>query len=294
MARAALLAGLAALAGAQEAPPDVGERCTGCKCGKTDLSPYRHRTFRTPADDDGYRYMFKMCEDITNAELPEGCQAASGIPPLPHPAVVKFKDNNVLDCEMVGSFGPCENGDITCGMTYQPHPNGLAVTWQYLYGCQNTFRIFLSEGSQDEPREAPYNDPNDPYACYWITHWPSLSAFGHIPTPKPGHGGDEGSHWFADLILWVFVLFVAYLVIGTAIGVKVQGKPLNIEAVPHIHVWRQVGEMAGSGVAMARAKVNGRAAASSQYKGVDGAETSSLKGEVVDYGAADKGDYDTL
>ena len=96
------------------------------------------------------------------------------------------------------------------------------------------------------------------------------------------------------LPLWVFFLFVAYLVIGTAIGVKVQGKPLNIEAVPHIHVWRQVGEMAGSGVAMARAKVNGRAAASSQYKGVDGAETSSLKGEVVDYGAADKGDYDTL
>eukprot|EP01046_Picozoa_sp_COSAG06_P012937 COSAG06_NODE_773_length_12432_cov_14.300332_3_plen_550_part_00 len=179
--QAALLAGLAAGVDAQrQTPPAVGEACQGCQCGATDLSSYGEGVFRTPADDDGYRYMFKMCGEIADAELPEGCQAQSGVPPLPHPAVVMYKDNNPLDCSMVGSFGPCESADITCGMTYQPLSDGgggLAVTWQYLYGCQNTFRIALEQGAESKPTYAPYNDPTDPYLCYWTSTWASLGAF---------------------------------------------------------------------------------------------------------------------
>jgi hypothetical protein len=300
---APVLAGLVVAADAQLGPvPELGEPCHGCHCGNVDLSGYRSREFRTPADSDGYVYMFKMCDEIPVASLPEGCKPNPAIPnDMAHPAVVKFKDNNPLDCTLVGSFGPCEPQDgtpVDCGMTYQPPKEGVpfAVTWRYQYGCENTFRIFLTDGHQTNPRESPYNDPDDQYECYWITHWPSLGAFGPVPGAKKPGDGDGGTHWFATLLLWVFVLFVVYLVGGTAFGVKVQGKPLNIEAVPHIHIWRQVGELGKSGFTWTKGKVTGASAAAGQYKGVDSSETASLQssGEVVSYGASDKGDYDTL
>ena len=297
--RAALLAGFAALAEAQLGPvPELGEPCHGCQCGKVDLRNYGGRTFTTPQDIDGYIYRFRMCDDIPVHELPEGCKPNPGIPDdSPHPAVVKYKHDNPEDCSLVGSFGPCDGRD--CGMTFQPPKEGtpFAVTWRYQYGCENTFRVFLSEGHQTSPQQAPYNDPNDQYECYWITHWPSLSAFGHVPG-LPHKGGDEGgeTHPLARLLLWAFFLFIVYLAVGTAFGVKVQGKPLNIEAVPHIHIWRQVGELGQTGYKWTKDKVNAGRASASKYQGVDSSETASLQssGEVVSYGASDKGDYDTL
>ena len=177
--RGLALAAAAGVASGQtppDEPPPVGQPCVvsggKCMCGSTDLSEFRGREIRTPADSDGYRYMFRMCEDITTAQLPEGCQPASGIPPLPHPAVVKWKDDTPMDCTMLGSFGPCPG--VTCGMTYQPAANGVAVTWQYEYGCYNTFRVFLTEGHQAAPQAAPFNDPVDAFPCYWTLHWASL------------------------------------------------------------------------------------------------------------------------
>jgi hypothetical protein len=143
-----------------------------------DLSSYSGREFITPADDDGYVYMFRMCEEIPQSNLPEGCKRIPDNPDdTPYPAVVKVKDDNPLDCELVGSYGPCDG--FECGMTYQPAKEGVpfAVTWRYQYGCENTFRVFLAPGSQDRPHEPPYNDPNDPYECYWTTTWQSLDAY---------------------------------------------------------------------------------------------------------------------
>ena len=193
--RVALLAvGRAALAEAQS-HPHLGETCIGCMCGKVDLSSFSGREFHTQADDDGYVYMFQMCEEIPSHRLPEGCLPQPGAPALPHPAVVKFKDNNPLDCELVGSFGPCEGG-IDCGMTYLPPSDGKAfsVTWRYQYGCEDTFRIFLTHGHQTQPQGSPYNDPDDPYDCFWVLHWPSLDAFGVDPVLKPGDESNAGKH----------------------------------------------------------------------------------------------------
>lgn len=296
---APVLAGFVVLADAQNEPapiPELGEPCHGCKCGKMDLRGYKGRIFRTPADDDGFIYMFSMCEEIPQASLPEGCKAMPGVPDLPYPAAVKVKDSNPLDCRLVGSFGPCDGFD--CGMTYQPATEGVpfAVTWRYQYGCENTFRLFLTGGTQASPHEAPYNDPHDPYDCFWISTWRSLTAFGYSGDGKPGGGDDDGMHPFAKLVLWVFLLFVVYLVVGTAFGVKVQGKPLNIEAVPHIHIWRRVGELGKSGYTWTKSKVSDGRAAAGKYSGVDSSETTSLQssGEVASYGASEKGDYDTL
>ena len=195
-------------------PPPVGQPCVvsggKCMCGSTDLSEFRGREIRTPADSDGYRYMFRMCEDITTAQLPEGCQPASGIPPLPHPAVVKWKDDTPMDCTMLGTFGPCTG--VACGMTYQPAANGVAVTWQYEYGCYNTFRVFLTEGHQAAPQAAPFNDPVDAFPCYWTLHWASLGAFGGNPT-LPGAAGAE-THPVASFFLWLLLIFGLYLCAG--------------------------------------------------------------------------------
>ena len=296
--RAAVLAGLAAQLRAQGGndPPSTGAPCYGCHCGDTDLSPYRNREFRTPADADGYIFLFQMCDPLTEAQLPGGC-TTPGIPAFPAPAVVKYKDNNPLDCELIGSFGPCPDHAAadTCGMTYQPGTNGLAVTWQYEYGCTNTFRIFLGPGHETKPKQAPYNDPNDPYLCYWITNWASLSAFGHINTPGDTNGKEM--HPIASFFLGCSLAFVVYLAVGTAYGVKVQGKVLGPEAVPHIELWRSVPGLVTEGVNFAKHKVSGGAVAALRYKGVDQSETEGLSqgGGVVNYGAsADKGDYDTL
>ena len=59
----------------------------------------------------------------------------------------------------------------------------------------------------------------------------------------------------------MFVLFVLYLVVGTAFGVKVQGKPLDVEVVLHIHIWRQVGELGKSGFTWTKDEVDGGRAA---------------------------------
>lgn len=294
--RAALLAGIVGLVEAQLGPiPPLGERCHGCKCGDLDLRSYANREFRTTADDHGYIYMFQMCDEIPETRLPEGCRPIAGTS-LPHPAVIKYKDDNRLDCSLVGSFGPCDDKD--CSMTYLPASDGkpFSVTWRYQYGCENTFRIYLEDGKQTQPGEAPYNDPDDPYECYWVTTWRSLQAFG-TAKPKYDAPDDGGMHWFAKLLLWAFLLFIGYLVVGTVVGVKVQGKPLNVEAVPHIHIWRQAGEAASSGFVWAKDKVKGGRAAAEEYRSVQSSdETTSLKnsGEVVDYGSGSKDDYDTL
>ena len=180
-------------------------------------------------------------------------------------------------------------------MTYQPHSNGLAVTWQYQYGCSNTFRIFLGPGHESKPLQPPYNDPSDPYQCYWITNWASLSAFGHVPVPGV-KDDDDGTHPVASFFLWCTFGFVVYLAVGTAYGVRVGGKVLGPEAVPHIEFWRSVPGLVTEGMNFAKHKVSGGAVAAQRYKGVDQGETEGLsQGEVVDYGASkDKEDYDTL
>ena len=177
--RAALLVVFAALAGAQDPAPPVGRSCHGCKCGDMDLHNYRGHEFRTPADEDGYVTMFQMCEEIPAARLPDGCKPIPSDPnaTMPHPAVVRFKETDATDCEMLGSFGPC--GEGPCGMTYLPTLQGkpFSVTWQYQLGCTYTFRIYLEEGDQDAPSNPPQLDPGDQYECYWTMHWPSLNAF---------------------------------------------------------------------------------------------------------------------
>lgn len=174
-------------AGANRGPPvpSHGAPCHGCKCGSLDLKNYSGHEFRTPADKFGYVYMFQMCEQIPNSRLPLGCQAMPGVMKLPHPAVVKYMPGDPADCDMIGSFGPCKEGD--CGMTYQAPRNGtpFAVTWRFQYGCENTFRIYLANGHEDMPREVPHHDPADPYGCYWTLHWPSLNAFG-LGSPRIG------------------------------------------------------------------------------------------------------------
>ena len=157
----ALVGGAAAQAG-NGAPP-VGAACDpqACSCGATDLSPYQGRVYRTPADADGYMYMYKLCDSLTTAEMPIGC-TTPGLPAFPAPAVVKYKDNDPLDCTLVGSNGPCHDG-ATCGMTYRARGTELQVTWQFQHGCTNTFRVSLIPGSSTNPTVAPYNDPSDPY-----------------------------------------------------------------------------------------------------------------------------------
>ena len=79
---AAVLAGFVVLADSQRSP-HLGQPCHGCTCGDMDLSSYSGREFITPADDDGYVYMFRMCEEIPQSNLPEGCKNIPGEPDLP-------------------------------------------------------------------------------------------------------------------------------------------------------------------------------------------------------------------
>eukprot|EP01043_Picozoa_sp_COSAG02_P011116 COSAG02_NODE_404_length_23022_cov_305.366008_15_plen_340_part_00 len=182
--RVALLVGILGGRGEPQSAPALGEPCHGCICGGVDLRNYSGHEFRTPPDADGYIYMFQMCDEIPQSRLPQGCQL-NGLPALPHPAVIKYKASDTKDCSLLGSFGPCEG--VECSMTYLPSTRGtpFSVTWRFQYGCKNTFRIYLEDGQQTQPEEAPYNDPSDQYPCYWTSTWHSLQAFGPPSPPSP-------------------------------------------------------------------------------------------------------------
>ena len=178
----AALTGFASLVGAQREPlPASAAPCGRCRCGDTDLTPFRDHdggVFHTPADKNGYTYVFSVCDDLVDA-LPVGCQSGE------HPAVVRFREADPSDCTVLGSFGPCELG-VECGMSFEAvaatdtRGAGLNVFWQYERGCQNTFQVFLTEGNETEPPRVPFNDPRDPFSCFWTTTWQSLGAFGSV------------------------------------------------------------------------------------------------------------------
>ena len=176
----------------QSGPPDPifpGLPCDPhrCECGKLDLTQFKGHVYETPPDRRGLRVRFKMCENLTKAELPDGCQAE----PLQSPSSVLYDQSNESVCQQIGSFGPCwgENPlePMQCGMTFndsRADGGEILLTWQLEHGCINTFRVALSAGKDKAPKDAAAEDPQDPNPCYWLTHWAGFSI-PSTPTPTP-------------------------------------------------------------------------------------------------------------
>lgn len=226
-AHGALVAGwLAAAVGAQRErdPARAGTPCRGCQCGDSDLTPYRSHdggVFDTPADKDGYSYMFSMCDDIPPHALPVGCALPAAVE---HPAVVRIREDNPSDCTVLGSFSPCES-EGTCGMSYErlganeAHGPGLKVFWQGQYGCQNVFQLSLFEGEETEPTRAPISDPNNP--CAWTMTWESLGAFRSVATSKLQTELPTGADaTFALLFCYVCWTIFTVMMISFALGIS--------------------------------------------------------------------------
>jgi LPXTG-motif cell wall-anchored protein len=172
---------------AAEGPPDPiypGMPCEPhrCECGGLDLSQFKGRVFDTPPDAQGMRVRFKMCENLTVEELPEGCHGNW----VQAPSSVLYNASNGLTCDQIGSFGPCKSEEggrpMQCGMTFndsRADGGELLVAWQLEYGCINTFRVALSAGTDMDPEEVVAHDPD---SCYWHTHW---AGYRVPPTPPP-------------------------------------------------------------------------------------------------------------
>jgi hypothetical protein len=156
-----------------------------CECGGLDLSQFKGRVFEMPPDAGGSRVRFKMCENLTTAELPAGCRADE----LQSPASVLYNSSDETVCRQIGSFGPCWDSfgpeHIQCGMTFndsRADGGELLVTWQFESGCINTFRVALSAGEAKAPRAPALEHPD---SCYWETHWAGIAVPPAPPPPAP-------------------------------------------------------------------------------------------------------------
>ena len=86
----------------------------------------------------------------------------------------------------------------------------ITITWQYgpdvritasqhgatscAGGMDQIFAVMLHVGSEINPPVAPYDNPNDSYGCYYITHWHSMGAFQATDAQAPQGEQREGSH----------------------------------------------------------------------------------------------------
>ena len=200
----------------QSGPPDPihpGLPCDPhrCECGKLDLSQFKGRVYDTPPDAHGMRVRFKMCENLTTAELPTGCQGDAEW--LQAPSSVFYNQSNSLDCDQIGSFGPCsepvDGQPKQCGMTFNDSRSDggeLLVTWQLEYGCINTFRVRLSAGTDAAP-EIVAHDPN---SCYWQTHWAGF----HIPYAPPAPPLPNQSSTPLSVVMCIVILVALGGVLG--------------------------------------------------------------------------------
>jgi hypothetical protein len=73
-----------------------------CTCDGVDLSSLAGKTYVTPVDADGYAYKVSICTEIPRASLPTGCVGYTT-----HAAAVRYQADSPLDCNQVGSVGPC-------------------------------------------------------------------------------------------------------------------------------------------------------------------------------------------
>ena len=160
---------LAATAGAQVVPPPPpppppGPPCdlAACTCDGVDLKGLQAKgVVEIPPDAEGYSYKLSVCNEIPSASLPTGCQQYAE-----HPAIVKFKADNLADCIEVGSIGPCSQG--SCGMSGVKTPAGVDVTYTYTYGCENTFTLSLTSGTAATPGAVTSNE------CSYTASWAAL------------------------------------------------------------------------------------------------------------------------
>ena len=74
----------------------------------------------------------------------------------------------------IGSVGPCTQGQ--CGMMGKKTAKGVDVTYIYTYGCENTFTISLTGGSDKGPGPVTSNE------CTYTTSW-ATAGLGPPPSP---------------------------------------------------------------------------------------------------------------
>ena len=138
----------------------VGDRVSVIRCDL--LGPLREslrgKVYHPPVDAEGYAYAFSMCDVLSKPDLPSGCQQYAE-----RPSVVKYKTDNPADCIEIGSIGPCSQGE--CGMTGTAQPNGVQITYTYTYGCQNTFTLDITSGTDSEPGQI--NSDECSYSGQW-------------------------------------------------------------------------------------------------------------------------------
>jgi hypothetical protein len=121
-------------------------------------------------------------------------------------------------------------------MTGKKTANGVDVTYTYTYGCENTFTIKLTGGSDKAPGAVTSNE------CTYTASWASLNS----KTVPGSHylGADAASGAVSIFSIVVFVIvfgaFPMYIGVGIAVKVKGQGEALDIEAVPQIEFWRSL------------------------------------------------------
>ncbi len=129
-----------------------------CECDGVSLESLRGKVYHPPVDAEGYTYAFSMCDVLPEPDLPSGCQQYAE-----RPSVVKYKADNPADCIEIGSIGPCSQGE--CGMTGTAQPNGVQITYTYTYGCQNTFTLDITSGTDSEPGQI--NSDECSYSGQW-------------------------------------------------------------------------------------------------------------------------------
>lgn len=204
--------------------PPPGPPCdlAACTCAGVDLKNLEAKgVVQSGPDGEGYSYKLSFCTEIPAAQLPTGCQQYAE-----HPAIVKFKTDNLADCIEIGSIGPCSQG--SCGMTGVKTASGVDVTYTYTYGCENTFTLSLTSGIASKPGAVTSNE------CSYSASWAALSS--------GGLAGVAGSISPISIVTFVLIFggFPLYIAVGVTIRVKTQGEELGVQAIPQILFWKSL------------------------------------------------------
>ena len=147
-----------------------------CICDGVNLSSLRGHVYTTP-ESGGYIYSFSICEEIPDDQIPPSCKLQSE-----HTAVIKYKSDNTADCTEIGSLGPCDPDDCpswvddcSCGMTGSALPtgDGVEVTFNYWYGCEDSFTLTLTESDDPDAEPGPVT-LDDAQECSYSAAWAGL------------------------------------------------------------------------------------------------------------------------
>jgi hypothetical protein len=148
-----------------------------CACGQHDLRAMRNQgVFTTPADNDGYAYMFSFCREIPALSLPASCrQTQHGADKVLLPAAVRFllagQNNKSSDCSFIGSLS---TADGAMGMTAaQLDETHVRITFPYDWGCEEKFTLTLGPGMQALPGAGTF----DAMQCKYAYDWPCLDYY---------------------------------------------------------------------------------------------------------------------